>query len=381
MHPFRKKIGILGGGQLGKMLCLSANNWSLYTSVLDPSRDCPASGVCSRFVLGDFRSYQDVYSFGKEVDILTIEIEHVNVEALLDLEREGVIIVPAPEVLAIIKDKKRQKQFYKDNGIPTPEFIAFDTKEEILKAIREKRVSIPFVQKARFHGYDGRGVKVVKYKKDLEELLDVPCIVEDLVNIKKEISVIVVRSFSGECRCFPPVEMVFSSDANLVEYLISPAELSSSCEREAKRIAIKTVQSFNLYGILAVEMFVDNEGNIFVNESAPRPHNSGHHTIESCVTSQYEQHLRTLLNLPIGDTRLVTPSVMVNILGEPGYEGEAKYLGLEDCLKIDGVKVHIYGKKITKPFRKMGHVTIIDESIKSALFKAGIVKDKLKVIA
>ena len=374
-------LGILGGGQLGKMLCLAASNWNLNTTVLDPSKECPAVTTCSKFIRGNFREYDDVIKLQGNVDLATIEIEHVNIDGLRYLEEKGVEVRPTPNIIETIKDKGMQKTFYKDNNIPTSEFIICNSKDEVLNKINEGRIKPPFVQKLCREGYDGRGVLVVDTEDRLAELLDDECVVEDLVDIKKELSVIVAQNKLGEVKCFRPVEMVFNYDANLVDYLISPANISVELSREAEELAVSVVRAFGLYGLLSVEMFLTSENSILINEVAPRPHNSGHHTIESCITSQYEQHLRSLFDLPLGNTDIKAPSVMLNILGSQGYEGSAIYDGLNDCLKVEGASIHIYGKKKTRPFRKMGHVTILDDSIKNALDKANFIKQNLKVIA
>jgi len=375
------KLGVLGGGQLGKMLCLEASNWHVQTYVLDPSGDCPSATVCSSFTRGDFRSYDDVYNFGRNVDILTIEIEHVNTDALQKLENEGLLIRPAVNILRTIQDKGEQKKFYTSNNIPTADYTICSKKDDVINALQKGNIEIPFVQKSRTLGYDGKGVKIIRSDNDLDSLLDGPCIVEDCISIKKEISVIAARNSEGQVKCFPPVEMVFNQEANLVDYLISPPDITEKQSSLAEDLAFKTINAYDLNGILAVEMFIDENDRLMVNEVAPRPHNSGHHTIESCITSQYEQYLRCLLDLPLADPGMIMPSVMVNILGEPGYEGEAKYLGLRECLSINGAKIHIYGKSLTRPFRKMGHITIIDTDKNSALEKAKIIKDSLKVVS
>ena len=374
-------LGILGGGQLGKMLCLAASNWNLNTTVLDPSEDCPSAHSCTAFIKGNFREYDDVIKLLGNVDVATIEIEHVNVEALTLLEEKGIDVRPSPEIISIIKDKGRQKTFYKENKLPTSAFIICDSKDEVLKKINDGEIKLPFVQKLCRGGYDGRGVLIVDSESKLADLLDDQCVVEDLVDINKELSVIVAQNKLGEVKCFSPVEMVFNYDANLVDYLISPADINDNLSKEAEDLALKTVRAFGLYGILSVEMFLTSDNKLLINEVAPRPHNSGHHTIESCITSQYEQHLRSLFDLPLGNTDIKTPSVMLNILGSQGYEGSAIYDGLNDCLKVEGASIHIYGKKLTKPFRKMGHVTILDKSIKNALDKANFIKQNLKVVA
>ncbi len=375
------RLGILGGGQLGKMLCLEASNWHVHTSVLDPSESCPSFTVCTSFSKGDFNSYDDVYKFAGGVDVLTIEIEHVSVEALENLESEGLLIRPGAGILKTIKDKAEQKRFYRSKGLPTSDFLVFENENELRSAVNNGKVVIPFVQKSRQMGYDGKGVKIVRSPDELPSLLEGPCIVEDYVEMKKELSIIAVRNKEGEVKCFPPVEMVFNTEANLVDYLVSPAELTPEQFETAEEVAVETVKAFDLCGILAVEMFLDNNDNILINEVAPRPHNSGHHTIESCITSQYEQYLRSLLDLPLADPGLMMPSVMLNILGEPGYEGDAVYEGLRETLSIPGAKIHIYGKSITRPFRKMGHITIIDKNKDNALKKAKQIKRTLRVIS
>ena len=374
------RLGILGGGQLGKMLCQAASNWDIETVVLDPLEDCPASGISSKNIKGNFRDYDDVAGMAGKADIVTIEIEHVSTEGLKYLREQGIETRPSSEILEKIKDKGLQKNFYKDNGLPTSEFIICKSRDEIIELVGKGDIKLPFVQKLCREGYDGRGVYIVREEGQLDNLLDGESVVEDLVDIKKELSVIVAQNGNNEVRCFPPVEMVFNYDANLVDYLISPADIDPELSGKAEELAENIIKKFGLYGILAVEMFLDKNGNLLINEVAPRPHNSGHQTIESCDTSQYEQHLRALFDLPLGNPEIKSPSVMLNLLGEPGHEGEAVYQGLEECMKIDGVNIHIYGKKITKPFRKMGHITIVDSNIDNALEKADMIKKILKVV-
>lgn len=382
MNIAETKLGILGGGQLGRMLTLAAHNWHIATWVLDESKDFPAGQVCSHFVEGSFKNYDDVYRFGKQMDVLTIEIEHVNTDALLALEAEGVKIHPAPAKLNIIKDKGLQKEFYRKNKLPTSNFELFENPESIRKALTEGKLHFPFVQKSRTAGYDGRGVAVIRSAADLEKLL-LPgaSVVEELVDIEKELAVIVARNERGEVAAFPLVEMEFNPVANLVEFLISPAAVSPAIEKTARALAIQTIIAYDLCGLLAVEIFLTKSGELLINEVAPRTHNSGHHTIDSCYTSQFEQHLRAVLNLPLGSTKMKTASVMVNLLGEPGYSGPARYEGFEKCVSLEGVKVHLYGKATTRPFRKMGHVTILDDDPQTARAKAEEVKQTLKVIA
>jgi 5-(carboxyamino)imidazole ribonucleotide synthase len=373
------KLGIIAGGQLGKMLALAASNWDIKTYILDPNADCPASSICTFLKIGNYNDYQTVYDFGKQVDMLTFDIENVNIDALLQLKKEGKRIHPEPEILRIIQDKGLQKDFYKNQNIPTSPYSLYDSKEEIFKAIEQNKIQLPFVQKLRKTGYDGKGVLVVKNTNDFPKIMEGPSLIEQLVNIKKEISVIVARNKVGEIKCFPAVEMEFNGDANLVERLICPATISEDLNKEAQQTAEKIIAKFQMTGLLAVEFFIDENDKLIVNEIAPRTHNSGHHTIESCITSQYEQQLRAILGFSIGSTEIKVPSVMINLLGEKNNEGSVKYEGLTECMKIQGVKIHIYGKKETKPFRKMGHVTILDKSIESAKEKADRVKTLLKV--
>ena len=373
------KLGIIAGGQLGKMLVLAASNWDIKTYILDTEEHCPASTCCTSFVKGNQLEYDDVISFGNKVDMITFEIENVNIEALKKLKSEGKKIFPDPDTLAIIQDKGLQKEFYQNNKIPSPQFSLFNSKDELIAAVRTGTITLPFVQKLRKGGYDGKGVAIIQSQNDFKSLLEGASLVEKLVEIQTEISVIVARNHKGEIKCFPVVEMEFNEEANLVEKLICPSSLNEKIIRQANEIATQIISSFNLCGLLAVEMFVDKNNVVWVNEIAPRPHNSGHHTIESVVTSQYEQLLRAIFNFPLGSIQLKMPSVMINLLGEPGYEGAVRYEGLTNCMGIEGVKIHLYGKKITKPYRKMGHVTVLATTVDEAKMKASIVKQKLKV--
>ncbi len=381
MNFSRTKVGILGGGQLGKMFALAAHNWDVETWALDASRSFPTGPVCSRFVEGNFNDYNDVYAFGKQVDVLTIEIEHVNTDALLQLEADGVKIHPAPSALNLIKDKGLQKQFYKENGLPTSDFQLFVSGDAIKKALQIGELSYPFVQKSRTAGYDGKGVAVIKSEADLPLLLPDTSVVEALVDIQKELAVVVARNEKGEVKAFPAVEMEFNPIANLVEFLVCPADISPAIEQSAEQLALDTVSAFGICGLLAVELFLTKDNQLLINEVAPRPHNSGHHTIDSCYTSQFEQHLRGILNLPLGSTKMKTASVMVNLLGEPNHSGPVQYNGFEECVAMEGVKVHLYGKAETKPYRKMGHVTVLAENAEAAKAKAKIVQNKLKVVS
>jgi len=375
------KIGILGGGQLGKMLAIEAANWHLPIYILDQDHQFPAVPYAPFFQAGDFKNFDDVVQFGKKVDILTIEIEQINVDALFYLEKEGVKVYPKPSTVQVIQDKGLQKMFYKERDIPTAEFQLFNDEKEIKEALKNKQIAFPFVQKSRKDGYDGKGVEVVSNENDLINLLDCPSIIEERINIKTEISIIVARSASGELLHYEPVEQHFNQAANLVSYLICPAELDKSTLSKMNEIASLIAIDLDLVGLLAIEFFLDTNNDIFVNEVAPRPHNSGHHTQNSCETSQFEQHLRAILDLPLGSTRQHSIGAMVNIIGEPGYAGKTKYVGIEDCLKIDGVHLHLYGKLETRPFRKMGHINIADKDRKKVLENIEKIKSTLKVIS
>ncbi len=380
-YQLNKKIGILGGGQLGKMLLQAGSRLGLNISVMDTDKSFPAAFICPEFVCGNIKDYEDVLNFGMKMDIISIEIENVNVEALEELERRGKKVFPQPDILRVIKDKGKQKMFYEGNHLPSSDFTLFKTADEIRVAVKSGTLRIPFVQKLRIDGYDGKGVQVIKSDSDLESLMEGNSLVEDLVDIDKEIAIIVSRNPSEEIKTFPAVEMQFHAKANLVEFLSCPASISKDMAEEADNLAKTLAETFGIVGLLAVEMFIDKEGRILINEVAPRPHNSGHHTIEASVTSQYEMHLRAILDLPLGNTELLRPAVMVNLLGEPGHTGVPIYENIEKCLELNGIYPHLYGKKETRPFRKMGHVTIIDSDLEKAMEKAKFVQKTLKVIA
>ena len=374
-------LGILGGGQLGKMLIEAASNWNIQCHVLDPDAECSCAHMAHTFVQGSFKDYDTVYNFGKNLQKITIEIEHVNVDALIQLEKEGKTIYPKPAVLQIIQDKGKQKSFYATNDLPTAPFTLLSNLQEVLAGIQNGTITYPFVQKSCTAGYDGKGVAVIRNANDLPKLLEGACVIEQLIDFEKELAVIVARDVDGKTTCFPAVEMEFHPVANLVEFLLAPAIISEQAAAKAQKIAEDCITAFGLTGILAVEMFLTKSGEILINEVAPRPHNSGHHTIEANYVSQYEQLLRTIFEIPMGDTTPRDHGVMVNILGEDGYTGEALYEGLKECLAIPGVFVHLYGKKITKPFRKMGHVTIVGKDASAIKATAKLVKEQLKVIA
>ena len=374
-------LHILGGGQLGKMLIEAASDWNIRCHVLDPDPDCSCSRLAWQFTCGSFKDYDAVMAFCAEAHYITIEIEHVNTDALRDLKAQGKQVFPDPDMLDIIKDKGKQKSFYVEHGIPTSPFTLYDDADAIRQAVASGTRTLPFVQKSCTAGYDGKGVQVVRTKDDLDKLLPSASLAEELIPFEKELAVIVARSTNGDTIAFPAVEMEFHPTANLVEFLLSPAHINSELEQKAQQLAVRTIEAMNLYGVLAVEMFLTADGDILVNEVAPRPHNSGHHTIEANITSQYQQLLRSIFGFPLGSTALTTTSMMVNLLGEDDYTGEAIYEGLPECLAIEGVYVHLYGKKITKPFRKMGHVTIVDSDAAKAREKANFVKDNLKIKA
>lgn len=358
------------------MLIQSGIDFNIPFSVLDPDINAPCSSLVE-FHHGKLTDFDTVMKFGLACDIITIEIENVNTAALRELAKAGKKIYPQPEVIELIQDKRSQKIFYRDCNIPTADFILVENSNDV----REREDYLPAVNKLGREGYDGRGVQVLRSIDDLDKAFDAPGLLEKLIDFDKEISVIVARNTHGEINTFPAVEMVFHPVQNLVEYLFAPAEISKEVAASADRIARQIVQELNMVGLLAVEMFVTKDGYVLVNEIAPRPHNSGHQTIEANVTSQYEQHLRAILGLPLGDTGLILPSAMVNLLGEPGYTGPAVYRGFEEVTKVPGVHVHLYGKQITKPFRKMGHVTIVDADINSLKGKTNFVKQTLKVIS
>ena len=375
------KLGILGGGQLGKMLLYTTRKFDIYTCVLDPSAEAPCRIACNEFQQGDLMDYDTVYRFGKNVNVLTIEIENVNVEALEALEKEGITVYPSSKTLRVIQNKAKQKLFYVDHNIPTAEFSRFAYTSEVKEAINHGGIQLPFVWKAAQFGYDGYGVKMVKTQADLEGLPNVECITEKIVPFKNELSVIVARNAKGHLKTYPVVEMEFHPEANQVEYVICPARIPKEIAHEAELVALKTANAFEHVGLLAVEMFQTENNDILVNEVAPRPHNSGHHTIESSYTSQFEQHLRAILGLPLGRTDSKVGGVMVNLVGAEGYTGNVVYQNIEKIMALEGVTPHIYGKQQTRPFRKMGHVTIVNEDLNEARKIAEEVKKTIKVIS
>jgi len=371
------KLGILGGGQLGRMLIQEAINLNVSTAVMDPDSNAPCRHLTETFIHADFKNEAAVYDFGKTVQLLTVEIEHVNIQALLRLEAEGLLIYPQPQVLQMVQDKGVQKEFYLSHNIPTAPFKLIKNKEEL--SITD--FNFPAILKLRTLGYDGKGVMKIKSKSDIENAFDVPSVLEELIDFEREISVIVARNVHGEIKHYPAVDMDFNPDVNLVEFLCSPARIEKEIELDAINISRKIIEKLGMVGILAVEMFVTKEGKVLVNEIAPRPHNSGHQTIEGNICSQYAQHLRAILGLPLGDTSITKPSVMINLLGANGFTGDADYRGLEEVLQIPEVYVHLYGKKITKPYRKMGHITVTDDKLENAIIKAKKIQKLISVIS
>ena len=372
-----KKAGILGGGQLGRMLLQAAANYPVETFVLENDAQCPAAHLCHHFTKGDITNFDDVYNFGKGLDSITIEIESVNLEALEKLEAEGVVIYPKPAALKIIKNKILQKQFYKSNEIPTSDFVITNNKTELL----QHKDFLPAAHKLALGGYDGKGVQLLKKQEDIESGFDAPAVLEKMINVKKEIAVTVAVSNSGETTLYAPVDMVFDQRLNLLSFQISPAELPEKIFWKVEAIAMKVVKQLKSSGIFAVELFVDNDDNVFVNETAPRVHNSGHHSIEACYSSQFDMLWRIMLDYPLGNTKHIMSAAIVNLVGEDGHSGEAVYEGLKEVMEIDNAFVHIYGKTQTRPGRKMGHVTILSNEKQDLLYKVNKVKHGLKVVA
>jgi 5-(carboxyamino)imidazole ribonucleotide synthase len=375
------KLGILGGGQLGKMLLFDTRKFDIQTYVLDPSEEAPCKITCNKFFQGDLMDFDTVYNFGKQVDVLTFEIELVNLEALEKLENEGKKVYPSPKTLKLIQNKGIQKTFYINNNIPTAPSKTFTDLKKLVVEIVESKLEMPFVWKCTEFGYDGNGVKIIRSLEDLENLPNVECIAEEMIEFKNELAVIVCRNPSGEIKTYPVVEMEFHPEANQVEYVICPARIDDKVALKAREIALDVSEKFNHVGLLAVEMFQTFDDEILVNEVAPRPHNSGHYSIEASYTSQFENHLRAILDLPLGNTDSKVAGIMVNLVGEDGFSGDVVYENIEKILGWDGVTPHIYGKKQTRPFRKMGHVTIVNEDINKARKIAEDVKNTIRVIS
>ena len=371
------KVGLIKGGQLGRMLLEARHGFDIQVFVMDDDLNCPCRGLCDVFVQGDCMNFDQVYAFGKQVDLLSFEYEHINIDALKRLQTEGLAVYPDPHILAIVQDKGTQKEFYRTHQIPTSSFHLVHNREG-LKALNVKR---PFILKTCKAGYDGKGVYKINTVEDLENTFDEPCVVEEYIDFSQEIAVVVARNVRGDIEVYPTVAMVFHPTKNLVEFLASPANITPEVDAEARRIAIDIALKVELVGVLAVEMFVTRDNGVLVNEIAPRVHNSGHHTIEANITSQFEQHWRAILGMPLGSAAIKSSAVMVNVLGSEGFEGKARYEGIKEAGALGGVYVHLYGKAITRPFRKMGHATILDVDIDKALQKARLVKEMIKVKA
>lgn len=371
------QLGMIGGGQLGRMFIQEAINLDVRVHVLDPDNEAPCREISHSFSHGSLTDFETVYNFGKDKDVITVEIENINVDALEKLAAEGKKVFPQPNVLRIIRDKGLQKEFYTKEGIPTAPYKLINSKTDILENIN----SLPIVQKLRTGGYDGKGVQVLRSEDDLKKAFDAPSVLEEMIPFAKELSVIVARNERGETVSYPSVECEFNEEANLVELLFAPAKIDNDIEKRAQELAVKVIDKLGLTGILAVEMFLTSDGNLLVNEIAPRPHNSGHHTIECNVTSQFEQHLRAILNLPLGSTKIIRNGAMINLLGEAGYEGNVYYEGLEKALSVPGVYPHIYGKAKTKSFRKMGHITITGDTLEKVLETAKAIQSTVRVIS
>ena len=368
-------LGVLGGGQLGRMLIQSAVNYNQDIHILDPDPNAPCKDLAQKFQVGSLKDYDTVIAFAKACDVITVEIENVNTEALQVLSDQGKKVFPQPHILKLIQDKREQKQFYKANGIPTADFILTESKSDTIAQAN----FLPAVNKLGREGYDGRGVQILRTEEDLEKAFDAPGLLEKLIDFDREIAVTVARNEAGDLAVYPAVECAFHPTANLVEFLFAPAEISAEIEKKAQEIAKEVILKLEMVGILAVELFVTKKGEILVNEIAPRPHNSGHHTIEANFTSQFEQHLRSVMNWPLGEPGLRCPAAMINLLGEEGFTGPAVVEGQEEALRQKGVYIHLYGKKITKPFRKMGHVTVLDDNMTRLKERANEIKALIKI--
>ena len=375
------KLGILGGGQLGKMLLAETQKMDIQTLVLDPSDEAPSRFSCTLFQQGSLMDYNTVYEFGKKASLLTIEIENVNLDALDQLEKEGLPVFPSPKTLRLIQNKGTQKDFYVQHNIPTAPHQRFESLSNLKTSLENGLLAFPFVWKCARFGYDGNGVKIVRTTADLSNLPEVECIAEEMVPFKNELAVIVVRNVSGEIKTYPVVEMEFHPEANQVEYVICPARISTEIAEKAQKVALQTAEAFQHVGLLAVEMFQTKDDAILVNEVAPRPHNSGHYSIEASYTSQFENHLRSILNLPLGNTDSKVAGIMVNLVGAEGFSGPVIYENIEKIMAINGVTPHIYGKRETRPFRKMGHVTIVNQNMAEARHIAEEVKNTIRVIS
>ena len=375
------KLGILGGGQLGKMLLYDCKRYDVFTKIMDPNKSAPSSKLADEFVVGDLTNYDDVINFCENVDVVTVEIENVNAEALEYLENNGKKVYPSSATLKTIQNKSIQKDFYTKNNLPTSRYKNYKFINDVINDFNDDKLKLPAVWKSAKFGYDGKGVKILKNIKDIKNLPEMDCLIEEKVEIKKEISVIVARNQNKDEVCFPAVEMEFNSDSNLVEYIMCPANISKEIEEKAYDIALNTARKLNSIGLLAVELFLTSNDEILINEVAPRPHNSGHHTIECCLTSQFDQHIRSVLNLPLGNTDIKIPGIMVNLVGENKIEGDVIYKNIEKIFDIPGVSTHLYGKKKSRLNRKMGHITIVNSEIEKAIKIGKEIKELIKVTA
>ena len=371
------RLGMIGGGQLGRMFIQESVNFDVHVFVLDPDENAPCKKIATQFILGSLTDYQTVFDFGLDKDVITVEMENINIEALEDLEKIGKKVFPQSHVLRIIQDKGLQKEFYKENNIPTADFYLIHDSYQL----KSFEMHFPLMQKLRKGGYDGKGVQPLRKTEDLVHAFNAPSILEKMIPFEKELSVIVARNEKGETAVYPSVECQFNPEANLVELLFAPSSIAEEVEKKARKLATEIIEKLEMVGLLAVEFFLLTDGTLLVNEIAPRPHNSGHHTIECNITSQFEQHLRSILNLPLGSTKIIQNGVMINLLGEKGYEGEAIYKGLEEIISFEGVFVHLYGKEQTKPYRKMGHITIGNPSLEEAKIIALKIQKIIKIIA
>lgn len=377
----RHKIGILGGGQLGKMLALAAAPWDVYLKVLDPAPDAPCQYYVKEFVSGDFRDYHTVLDFGRDCDVITIEIEDVNTQALYELQTQGIKVYPQPAVIEIFQDKQRQKHFYTRHKLPTPLYQEFPGKKELTDFLEQSDAHYPLVWKAARGGFDGRGVRKLHSPDDVQQVPDTPCIIEELIDIRTEAAVVVHRSATGQTACQPVVQMEFHPTAHFVELVYTPTRLSADIEKQCISLAARLAEELDLVGTLAVEFFVTTDHRVLINEAAPRVHNSGHLTIEATASSQFEQHLRAIAGWPLGDTTLLHHAVMLNLTGHPDYQGPVHYAGAEQILSLPGVYLHLYGKTTTKPYRKMGHITAIGSDINDLLSQIQHIKNTIHVIS
>ncbi len=366
-----KRIGIIGGGQLAQMSAQAAKTMGFYVTILDPTIKCSASNIADAQIIGSLYDPEKLRALASVSDVLTYDIEHIDITTLTELSNEGYAIYPSPKVLAIIQDKLKQKQLFKQNNIPTAKFKAVN------KLTSKHLVELPIVQKARMGGYDGKGVVVLK--DNISNALQTPSIIEELVDFAKELAIIVARSITGETVCYPVVEMVFDAKTNICDIVAAPAKIIPAVEQQARQIALQAIEAIDGVGVFGVEMFLTHDGQVLINEIAPRPHNSGHYTIEACVTSQFEQLIRIISGLPLGSTDLLRPAVMLNLLGEAGYSGQPIIIGLDETLAIPSLALHWYDKEITRPSRKMGHITVLDESLDKALTKIDQAKNILKI--